>query len=119
MEKKSTIILYYSNSCPYSIKMFSEWFRFCEYTKNNLKCLNVITNNCTEDIELAFNEGIYAFPTIILISAEFEIEFTSKNRTCDEFIKFVEKYVHEYDSNNKTLNNIPLLNNIEDIIIEI
>ena len=117
--KKSKIILYYSKSCPYSNKMFSEWLKFLKYAKNNLKYVDVITNNCTENFELARNDGIRAFPTIILIYAKSRIEFTSKNRTCDEFINFVKKYVQDSDLNKDTSKNISLLDENNNIIIEI
>ena len=60
------MILYYSNTCPYSDDSLALWAEFKEYAEQHMKHVKLQSIECnTENQELVNELGISQFPTIM------------------------------------------------------
>lgn len=88
------IVLYYATWCGYSRMFLPEWQKFETYAKGNLPNLKVSSIRCEGGNEATCTQkGVDGYPTIILyLNSGKELQFNGE-RTSQQLVDFVKKYI--------------------------
>lgn len=100
-QQQTLFILYYfyNPNCPHCVNFNPVWNQIYQKFKN-IKSLSMRAINATktENDNLTFYYNVTAFPTIILVTPDRNIEYSNRPRTAQELEKFVMSNIKSYQN---------------------